>query len=280
MTKTTLIRLIAAALGVAGLSLVWSQGQRGQLTMEKVTPNLYVIIGNGGNVAVMPTSEGVLIIDDKFAADGPDIVAKVKTISDKPIRYVINTHQHGDHTGGNESLLASGAEIIIQKNARANMVSGKQPGLPRVTFNDESQLFLGGKEVDAKYLGRGHTNGDAVVYFPSERVLHTGDLFVSSGAPFIDSANGGSIKELDHTVQKALDTFDFDSVIPGHGNVVKRADLVKWVSTIGELRTRITKACAGGAEGATKRLDLSGFGWSGPGMLDRGMPGLCKELGS
>jgi glyoxylase-like metal-dependent hydrolase (beta-lactamase superfamily II) len=119
-----------------------------------------------------------------------------------------------------------------------------------------------------------------VVYFPSERVLHTGDLFVSSGAPFIDSANGGSIKELDHTVQKALDTFDFDSVIPGHGNVVKRADLVKWVSTIGELRTRITKACAGGAEGATKRLDLSGFGWSGPGMLDRGMPGLCKELGS
>jgi cyclase len=280
MRKAILIRLSAASLAVAGLSLVWSQAQRQPLTMEKVTPNLYVIIGNGGNVAVMPTSEGVLIIDDKFAADGPDIVAKVKTISEKPIRYVINTHQHGDHTGGNEALLAANAEIIIQKNARANMVTGKQSGLPRVTFNDESQLFLGGKEVDAKYFGRGHTNGDAMIYFPSEKVIHTGDLFVTTGAPFIDSANGGSIKDLDKTVQKALDTFDFDTVIPGHGAVMKRADLVKWVVTIGELRTRITKACAGGADGAGKRLDLSGFGWSGPGALDRGMAGMCKELGS
>jgi cyclase len=280
MRKAIWIRIIAASLGIAGLSLVWSQAQRQPLTMEKVTPNLYVIIGNGGNVAVMPTTEGVLIIDDKFAQDAPDIVAKVKTVSDKPIRYVINTHQHGDHTGGNEAMLAANAEILIQKNARANMVTGKQPGLPRITFNEESQLFLGGKEVDAKYLGRGHTNGDAVIYFPAERVLHTGDLFVTSGAPFIDSANGGSIKDFDKTVQKILDTYDFDTVIPGHGAVSKRADLVKWAATVGELRTRISKACADGAADATKRLDLTGFGWSGPGMLERGMAGMCKELGS
>ena len=278
LRKATLIRLAAAALGIAALSLVWSQPQPAGLTMEKVMPNLYVIIGSGGNVAVMPTTEGVLIIDDKFAKDAPEIVAKVKTVSDKPIRYVINTHQHGDHTGGNEALLAANAEILIQKNARANMVTGKQPGIPRITFSDESQLFLGGKEVVARYLGRGHTNGDAVVYFPAERVLHTGDLFVTSGAPFIDSANGGSIKDLDKTVQKVLDTFDFDTVIPGHGAVAKRADLVKWVATIADLRTRITKACAGGATDAGKRLDLTGFGWSGPGMLDRGMAGMCKEL--
>jgi glyoxylase-like metal-dependent hydrolase (beta-lactamase superfamily II) len=278
MPKALVIRLSAAAIAIAALSLVWSQPARQPLTMEKVTPNLYVIIGNGGNVAVMPTSEGVILVDDKFAQDGPDIVAKVKTVSDKPIRYVINTHQHGDHTGGNEALLAANAEILIQKNARANMVTGKMPGLPRITFNDESQLFLGGKEVSAKYLGRGHTNGDAVVYFPSEKVLHTGDLFVSSGAPFIDSANGGSIKDLDKTVQKILDTYDFDTVIPGHGAVVKRADLAKWVTTIAELRKRIAKACEGGAADATKRLDIKDFGWSGPGMLDRGMPGMCKEL--
>jgi glyoxylase-like metal-dependent hydrolase (beta-lactamase superfamily II) len=278
MRKDILIRLTAAAACIAALSLMWSQPARAPLTMEKVTPNLYVIIGNGGNVAVMPTGEGVLLIDDKFAQDGPEIVAKVKTVSDKPIRYVINTHQHGDHTGGNEALMAANAEIIIQKNARANMVTTKTPGLPRITFSDESQLFLGGKEVRAKYLGRGHTNGDAVVYFPSERAIHTGDLFVSSGAPFIDSANGGSIKDLDKTVQKILDTFDFDTVIPGHGAVVKRADLVKWVSTIAELRTRISKACAGGAADATKRLDLTGLGMPGPGMLERGMAGMCQEL--
>jgi glyoxylase-like metal-dependent hydrolase (beta-lactamase superfamily II) len=152
----------------------------------------------------MPTSEGVVIVDDKFAADAPDIVAKVKTLTDKPIKYVLNTHQHGDHTGGNQAMLASGAEIIIHKQARANMVKAEQPGIPRLSFSDEQDLMLGGKEVIAKYVGRGHTNGDAVILFPGERVLHTGDLFVTTGAPFCDTANGGSIKDWDSTIQKAL----------------------------------------------------------------------------
>jgi glyoxylase-like metal-dependent hydrolase (beta-lactamase superfamily II) len=152
---------------------------------------------------VLPTAEGVLLVDDKFAQDAPEIVAKVKSVSDKPIRYILNTHQHGDHTGGNEAMLAASAEIIAHKNARANMVTLKMPGLPRVTFSDETQVFLGGKEVRARHLGRGHTNGDAVIYFPSERVLHTGDLFVNGGAPFIDYANGGSLVEWDKTLELA-----------------------------------------------------------------------------
>src|SRR5450432_4592498 len=128
ITKTTVVRLSGVLLALAGLWTAWSQGQRAPLTMENVSDNLYVIIGNGGNVAVMPTSDGVLLVDDKFAQDAPEILAKVKSVSDKPIRYVLNTHQHGDHTGGNEALLAANAEIVIQKNARANMVTGKQPG--------------------------------------------------------------------------------------------------------------------------------------------------------
>lgn len=276
--KELAIRAALAAAGAAGLWISWSQQPARQpLTMEKVSANLWVIAGNGGNVAVMPTSEGVAIVDDKFALDAPEIVAKVKTISDKPIRYVLNTHQHGDHTGGNEAMLASGAEVIIQKQARANMVAGKQPGLPRLTFNDEEQLFLGGKEIDAKHFGRGHTNGDAMVYFPSERVLHTGDLYVSSGAPFCDTANGGSIKEWDATVKKAL-ALDFDTVIPGHGAVMKRADLEKWVTTLATLRTRIQAACAGGVEDAGKRMDWSGLGMNGGALFDRGLPGMCREL--
>src|SRR6266478_1676860 len=124
--KAVVIRLGGMALGLAGLWLVWSQAQqqRPPLTMEKVTDNLYVIMANGGNVAAMPTSEGVLLVDDKFAQDAPEILAKVKSISDKPIRYVLNTHQHGDHTGGNQKLIEN-AEIIAHKNARANMVTGK-----------------------------------------------------------------------------------------------------------------------------------------------------------
>jgi glyoxylase-like metal-dependent hydrolase (beta-lactamase superfamily II) len=275
--KELAFRLGIGSVALAGLWLAWSQNQPAPLTMEKVTPNLYVIVGDGGNVAVLPTSEGVILVDDKFAADGPQILAKVKTVTDKPVRYVLNTHQHGDHTGGNEAFLAANAEIVIQKNARANMVAGKMPGVPRITFNDEAQVFLGGKEVDAKYLGRGHTNGDAMIYFPSEKVLHTGDLLVQ-GAPFCDTSAGGSIKDWDATLQKAL-AWDFDTVIPGHGPVMKRADLIKFIATVGTIRDRVKKACSTGpAEDAVSRVDLKDLGISTGGMFGRGVPGMCAEL--
>jgi glyoxylase-like metal-dependent hydrolase (beta-lactamase superfamily II) len=276
MRKNAVLRLGLAALAGLGVWLAWAQNPPQALNLQKVTDNLYVIIGDGGNSAFMPTSEGVILVDDKFAADAPQIVAKVKSVTDKPIRYVLNTHQHPDHTGGNEAMLAANAEIIIHKNARANMVTGKQPGLPRITFTDESQVFLGGKEVVAKHLGRGHTNGDAVIYFPSERVLHTGDLFVV-GAPFCDANSGGSIKEWDQTVQKILQTYDFDIVIPGHGPVSKRADLEKWAGTMATVRDRVRKACAFGADAADK-LDFSGLAFQPSAMLKSGMPGMCKEL--
>jgi glyoxylase-like metal-dependent hydrolase (beta-lactamase superfamily II) len=266
MRKEIVVRVIVAVLELAGLWLAWSQN-----------PPAPLIIGDGGNVAFMPTNEGVILVDDKFAQDAPEIVAKVKSVSDKAIRYVLNTHQHGDHTGGNEALLAANAEIVIQKNARANMVAGKQPGLPRITFSEETQVFLGGKQVLARYLGRGHTNGDAVIYFPSERVLHTGDLFVNPGPPFIDGSAGGSIKEWSQTIEKALQ-YDFDVVIPGHGPLARKADLAKWVQTMAAIRTRVEKACAGGAADAAKRIDLKDLGMSGGGMFDRGVPGMCQEL--
>jgi cyclase len=277
--KAVAIRLSGCALGLTGLWLVWAQTQqqRPPLTMEKVTDNLFVIIGNGGNVAAMPTSEGVLLVDDKFALDAPEIVAKVKTISDKPIRYILNTHQHGDHTGGNEAMLAASAEIIIHKNARANMLAGKMPGLPRITFSDETQVFLGGKEVLAKHVGRGHTNGDAVIYFPSERVLHTGDLFVNGGTPFVDYSAGASIVEWDKTLERALE-FDFDTVIPGHGPVAKKADLVKWRQTLATLRAHAKAACAGGASDALKRMNLDELGMKSSPMFERSIPGMCQEM--
>jgi glyoxylase-like metal-dependent hydrolase (beta-lactamase superfamily II) len=279
LRKDVAIRAGLIAAATACLFAVWAQQPpRAALTMEKITDNLFVIVGNGGNVAVMPTSEGVIVVDDKFAEDATGIMAKIKTVSDKPVRYVLNTHHHGDHTGGNEAMLAANAEIILSKNARANMVEGKQAGLPHLTFSEEQQVFLGGKQVIARTLGRGHTNGDAVIFFPAERTLHTGDLFVTPGAPFCDTANGGSIKEWDGTIQKVLQ-YDFDIVIPGHGPVSKRADLVKWVQTLATVRSRVKAACAGGVEGASKRLDFTDLGMGAAGALfERGMPGMCKEL--
>ncbi len=279
MQKALVVRLAGLVFGTAGLWLLWSQAQqeRPALQMEKVTDNLWVIMNSGGNVAVMPTSEGVLLVDDKFAQDAPNIVAKVKTVSDKPIRYILNTHQHGDHTGGNEFMMAANAEIIAHKNARANMVTQKQPGLPRITFSDETQVFLGGKEVRAKHLGRGHTNGDAVIYFPSERVLHTGDLFVNGGAPFIDYSNGGSIVEWDKTLEQALQ-FDFDTVIPGHGPVAKKADLVKFRETLASLRSRAKTACGGDTATVLKNLKLEELGMKSGQLFERSVPGMCEEI--
>src|SRR5262245_3315668 len=272
------VRAAIAAFGMAGVWLAWSQGQQPvELKLEKVTENLYVVMNSGGNVAFMPTSEGVIVVDDKFAQDAPQIMAKIKSVTDKPVRYVLNTHQHGDHTGGNAAMLAANAEILIHKNARANMATGNMPGIPRITYNDEAQVFLGGKEVVARHLGRGHTNGDAFIYFPSERVIHTGDLFVN-GTPFVDYSAGASLKEWDKTIQKAL-AYDIDRVIPGHGPVMAKADLVKWVQTVGEIRSRVQKACTGGATAdAAGRVDLKDLGLTPSANFTRSVPGMCKEL--
>ncbi len=264
-------RLLLIVLAAAGLWLAWAQNQApAQLTLEKVTDSLYVIIGSGGNVAFVPTPDGVILIDDKFPQDNPQIVAKVKSITDKPIRYVVNTHHHGDHTGGNAALLAANAEIILHRNARVNMVKGEMPGIPRISFSDEAQVSLGGKDVIARYFGRGHTNGDAVIFFPSERAVHMGDLF-TNGAPFCDPTADCSIKEWDKTVQKAL-AYDFDIVIPGHGPVVKKADLAKHVQTVAAFRDRVRQGCQSGpVDTAAERLQLTG-------LTARGVPAMCKEL--
>jgi glyoxylase-like metal-dependent hydrolase (beta-lactamase superfamily II) len=281
--KALLVRFGGIGVALAALCLVWLHAQQPPqqpIQVQKVTDGLWVLLtNNSGNVAVLPTSEGVLLVDDKFDQDGPEILSKVKAISDKPIKYILNTHQHGDHTGGNAFMLKNtAAEIVIHKNARANMVAGKQPGLPQITFADEAQVFIGGKEVSAHHLGRGHTNGDAVILFPSERVLHTGDLFVNGSAPFIDYSAKGSIVDWDKTLDRVLQ-LDFDIVIPGHGPVAKKADLVKWRDSIVELRSRAKAACAGGAEGAAKRMNLAGLNMDNSlGFLDRSMPGMCAEL--
>jgi cyclase len=281
--KSVLVRVGGIGLAVAGLCLVWLQAQQPPaqpLAVQKVTDHLWVIMNNAsGNVAVLPTDEGILLVDDKFEADGPEILAKVKGVSDKPIKYILNTHQHGDHTGGNAFMLTNTpAQIVIHKNARANMLAGKQPGLPQITFADEAQVFIGGKEVSAHHVGRGHTNGDAVILFPTERVLHTGDLFVNGSAPFIDYSAKGSIVEWDKTLDRVLQ-LDFDIVIPGHGPVAKKADLMKWRDSIAELRSRAKTACAGGVAGADKRLNLSGLGMDDSlGFMGRSVPGMCAEL--
>ena len=275
-----MVRLFGLSLAMAGLWTALTQQQPpADLTVEKIADDLHVIVGGGGNVAVYSTPEGAILVDDKFDQHVPQILAKVKTITDKPVRYLLNTHHHGDHTGGNQKMLLENVEILIHRNARANMERGKQPGMPRIAFSDETSVYLGGKEAHARHFGRGHTNGDAVVLFPARRTLHTGDLFVS-GTPLIDYSAGGSGVEWTATL-KAVLQLDFDTVIPGHGPIMKRADLEQWVKTFEAVRKRISEQQHQGKtkEQVVQTLRIDDLGWKPGGTwTGRSLPGLYDEL--
>jgi glyoxylase-like metal-dependent hydrolase (beta-lactamase superfamily II) len=281
MSKPVAIRLALVALTLAGLWTALTQNQQApvELTVEKIADDLHVIVGGGGNVAVYDTPEGVILIDDKFDQHVEQILAKVKTVTSQPVRYVLNTHQHGDHTGGNKKLMAQGAEIIIHRNARANMVAGSMPGLPRITFSDETAVYLGNKEVHAQYFGRGHTNGDVVISFPARRTIHTGDLF-TAGAPFIDYSANGSGVAWTETLAAAM-KLDFDTVIPGHGPIMKKADLAKYIQNIETVRNRINDLRKQGKskEDVAQLIKIDDLGWQpSPFFSQRSLPGLYDEL--
>jgi glyoxylase-like metal-dependent hydrolase (beta-lactamase superfamily II) len=265
---------------VAGLAAVQAQQQGPALKMETVKDNLYVISESGGNVAVRVTPEGVILIDDKFERNFDEIMQRVKSVTGMPVKYVINTHQHGDHTGSNVQFIKT-AEIIAHKNARANMVRTKQMDTPpRITFGDETAVYLGGAEVQAHYYGRGHTNGDAVIYFPDLRVVHMGDLF-TAGFPYIDYENGGSFVEWTKTIDAAL-ALDFDTAIPGHGPVMKKADLQMHRNKIETVRQRVRELIAKGIskDQFVAQLKLDDLGWTlNPNAVAyRSLPRLYDEL--
>lgn len=280
MSKTLLVRFSALVIALAGVWVALTQQPQNppNLTIEKVKEDLYNISGDGGNVAAYVTGEGVILVDDKYDRDFNAILAKVKSVTDQPVKYVLSTHHHGDHTGGNPMFLAS-AEIIAHRNARQNMINGKQPGPPRITFSDETSVYLGGKEVRARYFGRGHTNGDAVIYFPDLKVVHTGDLY-TNGAPFTDYSAGGSFVEWPQTLDAILKNLDFDTVIPGHGKVGKPEDVRHHRDNFVTVRNRITELQRQNKSKAdfAQSLKIDDLGWSPSGLWNGSLPGMYDEI--
>ena len=194
-------------------------------TIEKLRDNLFVIKGGGGNTAAFITSNGVVLVDTKLAGWGQRIMDQVRTVTDKPVTTIINTHTHGDHTGSNEFFPAS-VEVVAQENTKTNMEKmdafkgDKAQFLPDKTFKDKLTLFNGADRIDLYYFGAGHTNGDAIVVFPALRVAHAGDLFARKGTPLIDTNNGGSGIAYPETVNKvAAGITGVDNVITGHSDV-------------------------------------------------------------
>ena len=286
MSRTLTIRVCAALVFLVGAWVAYTQNQAKQpptLTLNKVKDDLYEIEGDGGNVAVYVTNEGVILVDDKYEADYDGIMAKVKSITNQPIRYILSTHYHADHSGGN-TRFSSVAEIISTANARAGIVEKKQSNAPpnmvpaRVTFTQEAAVNLGGKEVRARYFGRGHTNGDAVIYFPALRTIHTGDLMAGT-SPLIDYPGGGSVVEWTKTLDEAL-KLDFDTVIPGHGPVTNKAGLLTYRNNVEKLRNRAQGLIRQGkSQDEVAMVMTTEFGWM-PGSLNMqwSLPGMMTEL--
>jgi len=285
MSRTFAARTAA---GFLFLVLGWfaytqNQNQPPQLALNKVKDDLYEVEGDGGNVAVYVTGDGVILVDDKFDRDHEGIVSKVKSVTDQPIKYVLTTHHHSDHSGGNTKFLSS-AEIISTVNARNNIIEHKQPNAEpgmrpaQVVFTTEMSVFLGGKEVRAQYFGRGHTNGDAFIYFPALRTLHTGDM-MAGNTPLIDYTGGGSVIEWTKALDEAL-KLDIDTVIPGHGPVTTKAGLRTYRDNIEKLRARASGLIhEGKSQEEVGKVMAAEFGW-GPNSLQAqwSLPGIMREL--
>lgn len=290
MKTTTMVRVLAA-LGLVAAAALTQQYPlkqdteklaRGAVRIDKVKEGLYVIRGpfvpctthgcrpNGpddglihepGDVALRVTPEGLILIDDKYASDVPEVLAKVKSVSSLPIKYLLNTHHHGDHASGNAIIRQMGIDIIAHKNIRANFLRIHQPGEPNIVFADQAAVYLGGVEVQLFYLGRGHTNGDTVIYFPDLKTVHTGDLIIDA-MPVIDYDGGGSAVEFVKTIDNLL-KIDFDTMIPGHGRIMNKDDVRAYRARFAEMNRRMKEITRRKVpkDQAQAALKLDDLGW-------------------
>jgi cyclase len=232
-----------------------------QIKVTKVSGNIYMLEGEGGNIAASVGEDGIVIVDDQFAPLADKIQAALKNlgISDKPVRFVINTHYHGDHTGGNVPFNNAGSTIIAQDNVRKRLVSGGTAGnggsikmevkpadraaLPIITFEHDVTVHLNGEDIRALHFPAGHTDGDSVIFFPKNNVVHMGDDFVRYGFPFIDVASGGGVQGMIDAMEKATAQLPADvKVIPGHGALSNLDDVREFVKMLKETSAVVEKA--------------------------------------
>jgi len=231
------------------------------ITVEKVKDNLFVLRGGGGNTAVFVQAKGVTIVDTKNPGWGQPLLDKIKSVTDKPIRMIINTHTHGDHVSGNVEFPAT-VEVVTQENTAKNMEAMRTPtgitpaagapanifkenggrGMPKRTFKDNLTLGKGNDRIELHYFGRGHTNGDAFVVFPALRVMHAGDIFSGKNLPLLDANNGGSGVEIGKTLARAATVKDVDQIITGHSTVMTVADLREYAAFNDEFAATVQAA--------------------------------------
>jgi glyoxylase-like metal-dependent hydrolase (beta-lactamase superfamily II) len=249
-TARILAALALLALPALGQDRDWSKVE---VTSTKLAEGLYMLQGAGGNIGLSVGADGVFLVDDQYAPLTPKIKAAVAAISPKPVRFVLNTHWHGDHTGGNENLGGEGVLIVAHDNVRKRMSAEQfnelfnrrtppspDKALPVVTFSDSVTFHLNGEEIHAFHLPPAHTDGDSVIHFRKANVIHTGDLFFNLAFPLVDVWSGGSLEGLISAVDQVLGMADDTTkIIPGHGKVASRADLQEFRGMVAAVRDAV-----------------------------------------
>ena len=252
------IRITAAATLVCAAPLQAQNYDTVQVRSTPVAGAVHVLVGSGGNIGLVVGDDATFIVDDQFAPLTPKILAAIKAITPQPVRFVLNTHWHFDHTGGNENMGQAGAVIFAHENVRRRMsteqfieaLNRKQPPSPRgalpvVTFTDKVSFHLNGDSIVVFHVPPAHTDGDVIVMFKKANVVHTGDTFVSAGFPFIDRSSGGTINGVIGSAELVLRATNAQSkIIPGHGPVTDRARLQAFHDMLVVMRDRMKKEIA------------------------------------
>jgi cyclase len=232
-----------------------------EIKATKVAGNIYMLRGAGGNIGASIGDDGIVIVDDQFAPLAEKIQASLKSsgITNKPVRFVINTHYHGDHTGGNAPFSSAGSTVIAQDNVRKRLESGgfagngssihmenrpaEKAALPIITFEHDVTVHLNGEDIRALHFPAGHTDGDSIIFFPKNNVVHMGDDFVRYGFPFIDVASGGSVQGMIAAMEKASAQLPSDvKVIPGHGELSNLDDVREFTKMLKETSAVVENA--------------------------------------
>jgi|GEM_PF-435288 YVTN family beta-propeller protein len=257
-------------------------------TREKLTDRVWVIYGRGGNIGVVITDESVLLIDTQFNDIAPGILEQVRAITDKPIRYVLNTHLHRDHVGGNP-FFQKFADVVAHQNTYLHLLSNwegegipaRGDGLPQITFKEEMHFYLGGVHVVAFHLGRGHTDTDIVIWLPDEDVVHMGDLLFNEIIPYVDKPNGAHTEGWERFLRAVYQRIrPTTKVIPGHGKLTDREGIMKMLRYFRDMRQEVVRARK---EGRTKEEILSMTvekyrDWPGQRRLRMTLAALYTEL--
>ena len=226
------------------------------ITPVKVADNLYFLKGAGGNIGVFIGKDGTLMIDDQFAPLSNKINGAIKTLSPNDIRFLVNTHLHGDHSGGNENFKQMGVTIVAHDMVRERMTKEQvnrsnntvtpprhEDAWPVVTFSEKLNFYLNQEEIELVHVSPGHTDGDVIVHFKKANVYHMGDMFVTYGYPYIDYGNGGSINGFITSLDAFLGMMDDNTkVIPGHGELCTKADVKKFRDRLAEIRDEVAGA--------------------------------------